>query len=232
MFQDLKILILSTIFILFHTPGFSQDILAALRLKKELIGEYPVGEFTATDTIVDLNNGYYEEFLSFAAGDTTIIKQAAIFRNHDGSTTLGMSITEYDFVCFLDKTSFYQIPKSKDSIYTISTDDILPHLSIREFVAATQITSVLNKYLPAAQENDLDAAVTINDALSEIYHIAYRLPQRGTSLTATLMFCDHVPSYLANMTPDDWSILENDFVSIELAYDKTRKQFKKTLSKK
>ena len=220
-------LTLFIVLILMNTLGFSQNILEALQLKNDLIGEYVEGELMSNDTIIDLRNGYYEEFLSFKEGDKTIVRQAAIFHNHDGSRTLGISITEYDFVCFYNETNFYEISKSKDSIHTILNDDILPDLNIREFVIDT-IVSVLNKYLPELQGNYLDSNDTIDKLLSEVYQITYILPQRGTSLIATLGVCDYIP---VSISPDDWSIIENDFVSIELEYDKTRKKFKKTLTK-
>lgn len=209
-----------------NTVGFSQNILEALQLKNDLIGGYAEGELMATDTIIDLRNGYYEEFRSHGDGNKTIVRQAAIFHNHDGSRTLGISITEYDFVCFFDKTNFYEIPKSKDSIHTVLNDEILPDLTIREFVTDT-IVSVLNKYLPELQGNYLGSNDTIDKLLSEVYHIAYILPQRGTSLIATLGVCDYIPRNEVSITSDDWSIIENGFVSIELKYDKTRKKFKK-----
>lgn len=217
----MKTLILFIILILMNTLGFSQNILEALQLKNDLIGEYVEGELMSTDTIIDLRNGYYEE------GNKTIIRQAAIFHNHDSSRTLGVSITEYDFVCFYNETNFYEISKSKDSINTILNDDILPELNIREFVADTNIFFVLNKYLPEIKENYLGSNATIDKVLSEVYHITYRMPQRGTSLIATLRVCDYIPTNVVSITPDDWSIIENDFGSIELEYDKTRKKFKK-----
>ena len=216
------------ILMLMNTPGASQNILEALQLKNDLIGEYVPGELIATDTIIDLRNGYYEEFSSSGRDDKTIVRQAAIFHNHDGSRTLGISITEYDFVCFFGKTDFYEISKPEDSLHTILNDEILPDLSIREFVTDT-IVFVLNKYLPELQGNYLDANATIDKLLSEVYHITYILPQRGTGLIATLGVCDYIPTNEVSIPPDDWSIVENDFVSIELEYDKTQKKFKRAL---
>ncbi len=226
----MKTFILFTILILMNTLGFSQNILEALQLKNDLIGEYVQGELMSNDTIIDLRNGYYEEFHSHGDGNKTIVRQAAIFHNHDGSRTLGISITEYDFVCFLDKTNFYEISKSKDRIHSILNDDILPDLNVREFVTDSIVT-VLKKYLPKIQENYLDSNATIDDVLSEVYDILYLLPQRGTSLIATLRVCDHIPTNEVSIHPNDWSIIENKFVSIELDYDKTQKKFKKTLTK-
>ncbi len=225
----MKTLIPFLILILMNISVFSQNILEALELKNDLIGEYVEGEAMSTDTIVDLKNGYYEEFLSSGDGNKTIIRQAAIFHNHDGSRTLGVSITSWDFQCYIYKTNFYEIPKLKDSINTIINDDILPNLNIREFILDSNISSVINKYLPEIQENYLGPNATIEEVLSEVYDIIYILPQRGTSLTATLRVCDYIPTNEVSINPDDWAIIDNDFVSIELEYDKTLKKFKKTL---
>lgn len=223
----MKTLISIIIFILMNTLGFTQNILDALQLKNDLIGEYVIGELMANDTIIDLKNGYYEEFWSFGDGNKHIIRQAAIFHNQDGTRTLGISIAEYDFVCVFDKTNFYEISKSKDSIMSILNDDILPDLYIREFVTDT-IVSVLIKYLPEIQANYLGSNATIDQLLSEIYHITYIIPQTGTNLIATLGVCDYIPRNEVSIKPEDWSIIENDFVSLKLAYDKTQKKFKKT----
>ena len=133
------------ILILMSTLGFSQNILVALELKNDLIGEYVEGEAMSTDTIIDLKNGYYEEFSSSEDGNKTIIRQAAIFQNHDGSSTLGISRIGWDFQCYNYETIFYEIPKLKDRINTILNDDILPNLSIREFILDSNVLSVLNK---------------------------------------------------------------------------------------
>lgn len=214
-----------------NAQGFSQNILEALELKNDWIGEYVEGEAMSNDTIIDLRNGYYEEFFSDGEGDKTIIRQAAIFHNHDGSRTLGVSITSYDFVCYQYETSFHEIPKIKDSIRTLMNDDILPDLSIREFLMDSPILSVLNKYLPEIQKSYLGSNATIDELLSEVYDIVYILPQSGTSLISTLRVCDYIPTNEVGIAPDDWSTIENDFVSIELEYDKARKKFKKTLTK-
>lgn len=220
-------MILSLIFVLINSLGSSQNILEALQLKSDLIGEYVEGELMSTDTIIDLKNGYYEEFLADGGDNKTITRQAAIFRNHDGSTTLGITITEYDFVCLYSKTSFYRISKSRDSINTVEPADILPELTIREFLVDTTILSVLHQYLPEIQESYLDANATIEKVLSEVYHIVYLLPQRGTSLLATLRVCDYIPTNAVNINQEQWTIIENNFGAIELEFDKVRKAFKR-----
>ncbi len=223
----MKKLIFVVVLVLTSTLGFSQNILEALALKDALIGEYVEGEASSTDTIIDLNNGYYEEFSSSEGGSKTVIRQAAIFRNHDGSTTLGVSIASWDFQCYVYESNFYDIAKSGDSIHIVANADILPELSIREFIAGSKVLPVLNKYLPTIQKDYLSPTATSDEVLSEIYHIVYRLPQTGTSLLATLKICDYIPTNEVSIHPSDWAIIENVSRSIELEYDKTQKTFKR-----
>lgn len=210
-----------------NTLGISQNILEALALKNDLIGEYVEGEARSTDTIIDLRNGYYEEFSSLGANDKTIIRQAALFRNHDGSTTLGISTASWDFQCYVFVTSFYEIPKRRDSIYTIANDEILPDLDIRALLSDSTVLAVLNQHVPAIQEQYLGSNATIDELLSEVYDIVYLLPQKGTTLIATLKVCDYIPTNEVNIDPKDWAIIEAASASIELEYDKTRKVFKR-----
>ncbi len=210
-----------------NTLGISQNILEALALKNDLIGEYVEGEARSTDTIIDLRNGYYEEFSSLGANDKTIIRQAALFRNHDGSTTLGISTASWDFQCYVFETNFYEIPKRRDSIYTIANDEILPDLDIRALLSDSTVLAVLNQHVPAIQEQYLGSNATIDELLSEVYDIVYLLPQKGTTLIATLKVCDYIPTNEVNIDPKDWAIIEAASASIELEYDKTRKVFKR-----
>lgn len=214
-------------FVLMNTPAFSQNILEALALKNDLIGEYVEGEASSTDTIIDLDNGYYEEFSSLGANNKTIIRQAAVFRNYDGSTTLGVSTASWDFQCYAYKTNFYEMPKGRDSIYTIVNEEILPDLDIRAFLPDSTVLAVLNQYLPAIQEQYLGSNATIDEVLAEIYDKVYILPQIGATLIATLRVCDYIPTNEVNIQPKDWAIIENALVSIELEYDKARKVFKR-----
>jgi hypothetical protein len=223
----MKSLVVFTLLIFIRGSGFSQSILEALQLKEDSIGEYIEGEAVSTDTIIDIRNGYYEEFASYEDGNKTVTRQASIFHNHDGSKILGISITEWDFQCFNYETNFYKISKSKDSIGTISNKDILPLLNIKELVADSNVFYIFNKYLPEIQENYLDSNATIDEVLSEVYSIIYILPRRGTDLIATLRVCDYIPTNEVNISRDDWSIIEKSILFIELEYDKIQKKFKK-----
>lgn len=225
----MKFLALFTILILIKPSGFSQSILEALQLKEDSIGGYIEGEVRSTDTIIDIRNGYYEEFSLYKAGNKTVTRQAAIFHNHDGSKMLGISITVWDFQCYNYGTNFYEIPKSKDSISTVSNHDILPRLNIKELLVDT---NVFKKYLPEIQENYLDSNATIDNILSELYSIVYILPQIGTDLIATLRVCDYISTNEINISHDDWSIIENSILSMELEYDKTQKKFKQKIADK
>ena len=207
--------------------GHAQNIVEALQLKADSIGAYTPGESMPNDTLVDLQNGYYEAFLSHHEDHKFVVRQAALFRNRDGSKTLGISTTEWAFACFDYATNFYEIAPSGDRIHSVSNDSVLPVLSIREFLADSTVLSVLNTYLPVAQQSRPEDTVTLDQLLVEVYDIAYVLPRIGTSLTATLKFCDHVPDYLEKMTSDEYEVLESNFTSLNLEYDRTRKIFKR-----
>ena len=58
------------------------------------------------------------------------------------------------------------------------------------------------------------------------------MPQRGTSLIATLGVCDYIPTNEIDISTADWALIESSFQSIELKYDKKVKQFKKQTNDK
>ncbi|MFT7612870.1 MAG: hypothetical protein ACI9J3_001836 [Parvicellaceae bacterium] len=227
----MKIIVLVSLLVSTGCSCFAQNILDALQLKEDSIRKYSTGELTSTDTIVDLNNGYYEEYASNGDHNKTILRQASIFYNVDGSTTLGISISKWDFQCFVYTTNFYEISKSKDIITESSIYDIVPHLDFKEFFDDANTISVLNKYLQKLQGVYLDSNATVENLLNEVYDITYILPQRGTSLIATLRICDYIPTNEIEISAEDWSLIENSFHSIELIYDKKLKKFKNPLTK-
>ncbi|MCP3928309.1 MAG: hypothetical protein GY705_04340 [Bacteroidetes bacterium] len=226
----MKSYILLGIFILIGYSCVSQNILDALKLKEYAIGKYSAGELMPTDTIVDLNNGYYEEYASNGEDNKTILRQASIFRNTDGSTTLGVTASGWDFQCFDYITNFYEI--SKDTICEVAIYDIIPRLDFKDFIDDTKIISILNSYLPKLQETYLNSNATVEKFLNEIYEITYIMPQRGTSLIATLGICDYIPTNQIHISLEDWSVIEGSSQSIELIYDKNLKIFKKISYKK
>ncbi|MFT5886583.1 MAG: hypothetical protein ACI9IP_003051 [Arcticibacterium sp.] len=223
----MKFLALFTTLLLTSFSGFSQNILEAIQLQEASFGAYMEGETRATDTLIDLKNGYYEEFLAYDDGNKTITRQASIFHNNDGTKTLGITTTQWDFVCFHTETNFYDIAISKDSIHAILKDDILPALNIREFVTDSNVFHILSKYLPKYQETYSDPNASVDDVLSQVYSIVYKLPQRGTDLIATLKVCDYLPLNEIDVGHDNWTIIESSFLAIELEYDKRQKKFKK-----
>lgn len=223
----MKPLFIFLILSLTTVSGFAQNILEAIQLKENFIAPYRVGELMATDTIIDLRNGYYEEYKSGEDGDRTVVRQAAIFHTNDGSQLLGISTSEWDFACFIDKTSFYEIPFAKDTITMIPSENILPDLKIREFVTDSNVFYIISKNLPKYRETYSAPNATIDDVLAQLYHIRYQLPQRGTEIIATLRVCDYLPLDEVPIGKDNWSVIENSFLSIKLEFDKTQKRFKK-----
>jgi hypothetical protein len=218
----------SLILLTFLSTGYlvcSQNILESLYLKEYNTSKYTEGELMSTDTILDLSNGYYEEFHSSGGDKKTILRQACLFQNEDDTKTLAVSITYWDFSCFMNTSSFYEI--SKDSSTAIQNIDILPSLDILDFVAGTNIVSILKKYLPELKKGYLDSNATITELLNEIYNIRYTMPREGTTITATLAICDYIPTNEIGIDAEDWAIIENDFLSLELIYDRKQKRFRK-----
>lgn len=207
-----------------HTPGISQNIIEALALKNHLISQYVEGELMANDTIVDLKNGYYEEFATYDENNKITTRQAALFDNHDSTRTLGITIANYDFVCYYFESSFYEILE-KDSIRVLVNEEILPSFSIQEFIVDSTVFTVLNKYLPEIRKNYLDSDATMGEVLKEVYDVVFFMPEKGGGLIATLSVCDYIPTNVVTITPDDWSVIENEFAVIELEYNRTRKKF-------
>lgn len=212
--------------ILVITPSFiAQNIVEALQLKDKTIKKHFEGELSSTDTLIDIKNGYYEEYNKDYKVLTTL-RQAAIFNNQDGSKTLGISNSQWDFQCFTYNSSFYSIIE-KDKIERIDNSNILPKLDIIDFVGNGEIIPTLEKYLPLLQENYLGDNDSMEVLLSEIYDIKYLIPRKGTALIATLAVCDYIPSNEIKIIEKDWFIIMNDFSIICLDYDKTIKKFKR-----
>ena len=211
------------------TPGISQNILEGLALKNHLISQYVEGELMATDTVVDLVNGHYQEFTADDQGNITT-RQAAMFDNPDTTKTLAITIANYDFVCYYYESSFYEII-NKDSIRVLVNEKILPSFSIKEFIADSTVFSVFNKYLPEIRKNYLDSDATMGEVLNEVYDVVFFLPGKGGGLIATLSVCDYIPTNVVSIAADDWSIIENSFVYIKLKYNGKEKKFERISDK-
>lgn len=203
-------------------PCFSQNILEALRLQEDSIEKYVEGEFYSTDTIVDLRNGYYEEFHSWSDQSKLILRQAAIFNNDEGSKLLGISVCSYDFVCMLSKTSFYEVSKSQNSIKPISPKAILPQLTYQDFLKDISQLSELKDYLRKQDLTDSGFYDDFDEYLNEsgIFAIKYSMPRKGTSLIANIDVCDHF------LGREEWLRLKGKyFKEVFLKYDGKLKTF-------
>ena len=219
-----KHLLFALLLLIGHST-FSQNILDALQMKEDSIGAYFEGETRATDTLIDLQQGYYEEFLSFDIDSKKITRQAALFHNQDGTICLGISTSSWDFACYTYNTNFYEITKSQKSINRIGSELILPSLEIKEFIVETKLYTLLEKLLPDLQGSYLDSSATIQTLLNEIYEIEYVLGPGGTHLNATLRLCDYIPTNEIEIEEEDWSLIENATAPIRLEYDKLQKRF-------
>ena len=214
-----------TVFILLISiSGFSQNILGALRLLEDSLGKYEEEELRATDTIIDLNNAYYEEFMDSGGGAKTVLRQATLFHNYDESRLLGVTISTWNFVCFDHKTTFFEIAKRKKQIKKVDLESLLPQLSIQELVPDT-VYNILQAYLPKIQSDYLGPDATIEQVLSEIYTLKCVLPREGTNLKIKLAVCDYIPTNEVNISAEDWSHILNSTQVLELKYDKKEKRF-------
>ena len=211
------------------TPGISQNILEALALKNHLISQYVEGELMATDTVVDLVNGHYQEFAAADQGNIRT-RQAAMFDNPDSTKTLAITTANYDFVCYYYESNFYEILK-KDSIRVLVNEEILPSFSIKEFIVDSTVFTALNKYLTEIRKNYLDSDATMDEVLNEVYDIVFFLPEKGGGLIATLSVCDYIPTNVVSIAADDWSLMENNFVSVKLKYNGMEKKFERISDK-
>lgn len=205
---------------LFSNVFAQKNIIDYLNLKDSLIEKYVEGELMASDTIIDLKNGYYAE-----VRDAKLIRQAAIFNNFDGTKTLGITVCEWDFACFNYESNFYHISTSNDSLILLKDNAVLPEVEILNFISGTEIKGILNKYLTILKGSYLSENATIEDLLNEIYEIKYILPQKGTKLKATLEVCDYIPTNEMSIEENDWKIITNDFLTLKFPYNKNIKNF-------
>ena len=221
----MKIILLLSVILSIIPSIISQNILEAIQLKNKVINNYTEGELSSTDTIIDLRNGYYEEFNLIGNEQKNILRQAAIFNNKVNSITLGISTSEWDFQCFNHNSSFYVIT-DKNKIRKIENKNILPQLEISDFIKNGEIIPTLEKYLPLLRDNYLSKNAAMKDLLSELYDIKYIIPQNGTTVLATLAFCDYIPTNEIQIKKNDLSIIETDFSIIELVYNTNSQSFK------
>ncbi len=196
------------------------NIVDYLKLAESNIKVYKEGELRANDTIIDLKNGYYAEI-----HEDVILRQAAIFNNSDGSKLLGVSTCEWDFACFNYQTHFSKLSKIGDSIFFETQNNVLPKIKVLDFITTPATIEVLNKYLIKLQGSYLDSNATIDDLLSELYKIKYILPQKGTTILATLAVCDYIPTNEIEIIESDWEIISNNFDTIKLSYNKKSNKF-------
>lgn len=194
----------------------------ALKLKENLIEKYVEGELRSNDTLVDVKNGYYEEFYLWDNATKVTLRQAAIFKNKEDTKLLGITINSWDFACMLSKTSFYEIAQSKKQIKSIDIENILPHLTYQDFLKDTSKLSSMNAEVQKLEITELDKYDSFEAFLKDnsMFDIKYKMPRVGTSVTASIDVCDY---YLGS---DEWlKLKEKYFKEVNLKYDSKMKKF-------
>lgn len=206
------------------------NILDCLELKDSIFGKYQSGEHAARNEVIDIENGYYalewyEEDKEGNIHNYVPLFQAAIFKNFDEKWSLG--ITEYhaDEQCYWYKSYFYEISKNLDRITEIELSSILPELNWDNFLSESLSKGVLEKYLPEIKEKYLDANATIDDVLHEVYDFHYIMPRKGVHVKVELTICDYISLNVVGFDSQDWEIIEQDFKTLVLKYNRQLKAF-------
>lgn len=222
-------------------PIYSVNIIEALKLKSKLKGfDEPANELKSWDSLIDVNNGYYELFREdsviaedaffkglYLVNKKSIISQAKVFQNLDGSATLGITIAEDNGQDYDHKTSFYKISKSMDSIQNVMNENMLPNLIARDLTSDT-VDYIIEKYLPKFKEANTTVE-TINDVISDFFEVTFLFPQKGNKLIATLEFESYSREYWlesqVEIDNEDWSTIFSNLNDIELEYDALNQKF-------
>lgn len=193
-------------------------------MKEDTIGKYAEGELRSNDTIVDLSNGYYEQFYKWEDGTKITLRQATVFKNKDNSKLLGITVHSWDFVCMVSKTSFYEIGTTKKDIKVIDTRALMPPLTFKDFLKDTSSVPNLIANLEELETTELDKYDNFESFVKEnnLFDIKYSMPQIGMSLTANVDVCD----YYLDM--DEWNWLKaKHFKEVVLKYNNDLKRFEK-----
>lgn len=175
--------------------------------------------------VVDVKSGFYEVKIDHG-GDELMLCQVAKYDNHDGTILLAVSGYFADEQCSNRPFYFYEISESGDSFKLIDKKSILSTLDISMYLKDSKPIQLLEKYLPALKASYLGSQASIQDLLNEVYDIHLLLPRKGTKTNVTLTTCDYIPRNEVSISYEDWNIVENAFMELEMVYDKDQKRFR------
>ncbi|MCI5055499.1 MAG: hypothetical protein MRY83_05275, partial [Flavobacteriales bacterium] len=171
------------------------------------------------DSIIDLANGYFEQY-SKSELNKTILRQATVFNNQDGSVLLGISVNEWDFVCMVSETNFYEIHKSRQKIIPLDIKSVLPVLTYKSFLKDSVLHSDFIAFLNKLDLYERDLSNDFEEYLNQIFSIKFLMPRKGTSVTAYIDVCDYY------MHPRDLKRLQEEyFTPVLLSFDRKLKKF-------
>jgi hypothetical protein len=214
------------IFLLFTMMVKAQTVIDFIRMIDTTYQPYQEGEHWATDSLIDIKNGYYQRGFSFEGEQgivEKILRQVAVFANNDGTKTIVETISYYDFVCWVNTIKFYYY-NGETLQFVDNSDHFLPTIT-EEDLLSEKALFIFKKLYRKANRNQY---ITLSGTIKNAYDIRYVLPRYGTKIMVHLDFCDHFdPDINLAISEEDYNIIENGTVPIKLSYDKEYKQFVK-----
>jgi hypothetical protein len=187
------------------------------------------GDISPTDTLVDLENGYFGIFAGDDESKITLC-EGQIFENLDKSTLFLITGYSADEQCDWYTTYFYLKGKKENSFREINPFNILPVLSVNDFLENAPSIAILEKYLPQIKQEYLGEEATMDDVLNEIYSIRYFKSVEPTAVIARLHLCDYIFRNITGISDEDYQIIMQDIENAyyEFKYNSKKKIFEMT----
>lgn len=187
--------------------------------------DYIEGDLDTTDfySTIDLRNGYYE---AVSKSNENIYCQATKFDNKDGSITLMITGYHYDMVCVRFHTNAFLIFPDGKKYVEMGLEELNLDEKLSDFIDNPDLDVLFEELLVIMRGSYFPEDATVSDLYNELYDYHYILPQQGTTLTVTLRLCDYIPTNEVEIIGNDWDLIQNSIITVELPYDKKFIKFK------
>ncbi len=214
-----------TLFALLWGVSFStkaQTITDFVRIIDTEFEPYRDGEMSATDSLTDIQNGYYERSMNGDANRQQVLRQVIVLNNEDRSHTLVERISYYNGACMSHLLKFY---RSTGQDFTFYTDNeyLIPFIHEEEMLTPAALRVFQKHFTESAHRYYPSLRAFISSAYEAI---RYELPRYGTSIIAHLDFCDQFGENLTIST-EELNIIKQGTIPLTLSYDRKYKQFVK-----
>jgi hypothetical protein len=226
--KSLSYILIVALFAFVASCKAQQNITECLELAQEVNRfSFNESDFTPTDSLIDLKNGYFE-----MSSSDHVLTQAAKFNKKDKSTLLLVSGFYSDMQCANFPFYLFEIDKKGDTCIKKDPMNFFPALRYEDFLKNDSVLKIANKYLPILAETYLDENATVQQILSEFYDFHFILPRFGTTIEVTLTVCDYIPVNEQEIV--EWKEVEKAIKSLYFKFNKQSGLFelvsKKTVS--